>query len=106
MEVSKEILLTDVGYDTARSTSGYAGIHVNEDNGGTALDLWIDGKRTTFATGYGVNAESKLYFDISGLNASRLQVYGGIDCHKDKSKDGVELAVYVDGKESLNVQKY
>ena len=99
MEVSKEILLTDVGYDTARSTSGYAGIHVNEDNGGTALDLWIDGKRKTFATGYGVNAESKLYFDISGLNASRLQVYGGIDCHKDRSKDGVELAVYVDGKE-------
>ena len=100
MEVSKEILLTDVGYDTARSTtSGYAGIHVNEDNGGTALDLWVDGKRKTFATGYGVNAESKLYFDISGLNASRLQVYGGIDCHKDRSKDGVELAVYVDGKE-------
>lgn len=99
MEVSKEILLTDVGYDTARSTSGYAGIHVNEDNGGTALDLWVDGKRKTFATGYGVNAESSLYFDISDLNVSRLQVYGGIDCHKTKSKDGVELAVIVDGKE-------
>lgn len=99
MEVSKEILLTDIGYDTKKSTSGYAGIHVNEDNGGTALDLWVDGKRKTFATGYGVNAESSLYFDISDLNVSRLQVYGGIDCHKDKSKDGVELAVIVDGKE-------
>ena len=41
-----------------------------------------------------------LYFDISDLNVSRLQVYGGIDCHKDKSKDGVELAVIVDGKRS------
>ena len=99
MEVSKEILLTDIGYDTKRSTSGYAGIHVNEDNGGTALDLWVDGKRKTFTTGYGVNAESSLYFDISDLNVSRLQVYGGIDCHKTKSKDGVELAVIVDGKE-------
>ena len=62
MEVSKEILLTDIGYDTKKSTSGYAGIHVNEDNGGTALDLWVDGKRKTFATGYGVNAESSLVF--------------------------------------------
>ena len=26
MEVSKEILLTDIGYDTKKSTSGYAGI--------------------------------------------------------------------------------
>ena len=99
MEMSKEIPLTEVGYDTKRSTSGYAGIHVNEDNGGTALDLWVDGKRTTFSTGYGVNAESKLYFDISDLNVSRLQVYGGIDCHKTQSKDGVELAVFVDGNE-------
>ena len=99
MEVSKEILLTDIGYDTKRSTSGHAGIHVNEDNGGTALDLWVDGKRKTFTTGYGVNAESSLYFDISDLNVARLQVYGGIDCHKTKSKDGVELAVIVDGKE-------
>ena len=42
------VQLSDLGYDTARSTSGYNGIHVNEDNKGTVLDLYVDGKRTKF----------------------------------------------------------
>lgn len=42
------IQLSDLGYDTARSTSGYNGIHVNEDNAGTELDLYVEGKRTKF----------------------------------------------------------
>lgn len=99
LENSGSILLSDLGYDTTRSTSGYAGIHVNEDNGGEALDLWIDGERTVFENGFGVNAESYLYFDVSDLNVERLQVWGGIDGHKNKTQDGAYLAVLVDGKE-------
>ena len=99
LENSGSILLSDLGYDTTRSTSGYAGIHVNEDNGGEALDLWIDGERTVFENGFGVNAESYLYFDISSLDVERLQVWGGIDAHKNKTQDGAYLAVLVDGKE-------
>lgn len=52
IKMTKEIYLSDLGYDTTRSTSGYAGIHVNEDNGGTPLDLWIDGKRVQFENGF------------------------------------------------------
>ncbi len=108
IKMTKEIYLSDLGYDTTRSTSGYAGIHVNEDNGGTPLDLWIDGKRVQFENGFGVNSESFLYFDISDLNVTRLQVWGGVDAHKEKTQDGVRLAVFVDGEEveSTGVMKH
>ena len=93
------IQLSDLGYDTARSTSGYNGIHVNEDNKGTVLDLYVDGKRTKFEKGFGVNADSALYFDVSKLNATRLQGYVGIDCHKERDVDGAYPIIRLDGKE-------
>lgn len=93
------IQLSDLGYDTARSTSGYNGIHVNEDNKGTVLDLYVDGKRTKFEKGFGVNADSALYFDISKLNATRLQGYVGIDADKTQTKDGAYPSILLDGKE-------
>ena len=93
------IQLSDLGYDTARSTSGYNGIHVNEDNAGTELDLYVEGKRTKFEKGFGVNADSALYFDVSKLNATRLQGYVGIDAHKAKTQDGAYPIIKLDGKE-------
>ena len=93
------VQLSDLGYDTARSTSGYNGIHVNEDNKGTVLDLYVDGKRTKFEKGFGINADSALYFDISKLNATRLQGYVGIDADKTQTKDGAYPSILLDGKE-------
>ncbi|MFA9465797.1 MAG: glycoside hydrolase family 2 TIM barrel-domain containing protein [Velocimicrobium sp.] len=91
------IMLSSLGYDSAKSTSGYNGIWTNLDNGGTALDLYIDGTRTIFESGYGVNTDSALYFDVSSLNVERLQGYVGIDAHKNKTQDGAYAIIYVDG---------
>ncbi len=97
---SGTIMLSNLGYDLTKSIlTSYGGIHTNEDNGGTALDLYVDGTRTTFESGYGVNADSKLSFNVADLNVERLQGYVGIDAHKNKTQDGAYAIIYVDGKE-------
>lgn len=93
------IQLSEIGYDKERSTSGYNGIWTDLDNGGTELDLWIDGVRTKFDHGFGVNTESDLYFDISNLDVERLQGWVGIDAHKAKTQDGAYGIIYLDGVE-------
>ena len=99
MEETGEILLSKLGYDKEKSFSEYKDIQINKDNEGGNIELYVNGKNTTFETGFGVNAESEIYFDISDLDVERLQVYGGIDCSKAKTQDGVYLAVEVDGVE-------
>ena len=99
MEETGEILLSKLGYDKEKSFSEYKDIQTNKDNEGGNIELYVNGEKTTFETGFGVNAESEIYFDISDLNVERLQVYGGIDCSKAKTQDGVYLAVEVDGVE-------
>ena len=59
----------------------------------------MEGKRTKFEKGFGVNADSALYFDVSKLNATRLQGYVGIDAHKAKTQDGAYPIIKLDGKE-------
>ena len=99
MEETGEILLSKLGYDKEKSFSEYKDIQTNKDNEGGNIELYVNGEKTTFEIGFGVNAESEIYFDISDLNVERLQVYGGIDCSKAKTQDGVYLAVEVDGVE-------
>lgn len=99
LEVNNEILLSELGYDQEKSYSEYKNIQTNKDNEGGDIELYVDGKKIKFDTGFGVNAESKIYFDISDLNVERLQVYGGIDGSKTSTQDGVYLAILVDGKE-------
>lgn len=88
------IQLSELGYDKLQSTSGYNGIWVDADNGGAELDLYIDGVRTKFDHGFGINADSELWFNISGLNVEKLQGYVGIDAHKAKTQDGAYAKVY------------
>lgn len=88
------IQLSELGYDKLQSTSGFNGIWVDADNGGTELDLYIDGVRTKFEHGFGINADSELWFDISSLYVERLQGYVGIDAHKAKTQDGAYAKVY------------
>ena len=99
MEETGEILLSKLGYDKEKSFSEYKDIQTNKDNEGGSIELYVNGESTLFETGFGVNAESEIYFDISDLDVERLQVYGGIDCSKAKTQDGVYLAVEVDGVE-------
>ncbi|WP_230399463.1 glycoside hydrolase family 2 TIM barrel-domain containing protein [Novisyntrophococcus fermenticellae] len=99
LELNNEILLSALGYDREKSYSEYKDIQINKDNEGGDIELYVDGKKIKFDTGFGVNAESKIYFDISDLNVERLQVYGGIDGSKTSTQDGVYLAILVDGKE-------
>lgn len=95
--------LSEIGYGDSKdgkpSSSGYGGIHVNEDNDGGTLNVYIDGAPMTFANGFGVNSDSWLYFDVSDLEVERLQGYAGIDVDKTKSGDGCYAIVLVDGKE-------
>ena len=88
------IQLSELGYDKLQSTSGYNGIWVDADNGGTELDLYIDGVRTKFEHGFGINSDSELWFDISSLDVERLQGYVGIDAHKAKTQDGAYAKIY------------
>lgn len=100
MEETGEILMSKLAYDKEKSFSEYKDIQTNKDNEGGAIELYVDGEAVTFETGFGVNAESEIYFDITDLDVERLQVYGGIDCSKAKTQDGVYLAVVVDGVEA------
>lgn len=95
------IQLSDLGYDTARSTSGYNGIHVNEDNAGTELDLYVEGKRTKFEKGFGVNADSSQYFDIE-IPAGTKEIC----LYADKNvKDGHDMVSWCDTKVQLSTEE-
>ncbi|MEY8389772.1 glycoside hydrolase family 2 TIM barrel-domain containing protein [Lachnospiraceae bacterium 45-W7] len=99
LKQSGEIQLSEIGYDQEKSVAGFGGIHVNEDNGGGTLNVYIDGEPVTFENGFGVNSPTELYFDVSGLNIERLQGYAGIDVDKQKTQDGCYAVVKVDGTE-------
>lgn len=100
---SGSIQLSEIGYgpskDGQESSSGYNGIHTNEDNGGGSLNIYIDGAPATFENGFGVNSDSWLFFNVSDLDIERLQGYAGIDVDKQKTQDGCYAAVLVDGEE-------
>lgn len=96
---SGSIQLSEIGYDQTKSVAGYNGIHVNEDNGGGTLNVYIDGEPTTFENGFGVNSPTELYFDVSDLNIERLQGYAGIDVDKQRTQDGCYAVIRVDGVE-------
>lgn len=103
LKQSGEIQLSEIGYgdskDGKASSSGYNGIHTNENNSGKQLSVYVDKQPTVFENGFGVNSDSWLYFDVSDYDVERLQGYAGIDVEKDKTQDGCYAVVLVDGKE-------
>ena len=99
LSAASEYYLSDIGYDASRSSSGYNGIHVNKNNNDNPIRLKVDGKETTFEKGFGVNSDSWLYFDVTGMKIDRLQGYAGIDLEKNKTQDGCYAAILVDGVE-------
>lgn len=99
LSAASEYWLSDIGYDASRSSSGYNGIHVNKNNADNPIRLKVNGKSTNFEKGFGVNSDSWLYFDVSGMKIDRLQGYAGIDLEKNKTQDGCYAAILVDGVE-------
>lgn len=94
------IQLSSLTYDTTKSSSEYKAIATDADNEGGDIELWVDNTLTKFEHGFGVNANSWIYFDISDLNAERVQGYVGIDCSKTSTRgDGFYGVVLLDGKE-------
>ncbi len=100
LRCSNEYYLSDIGYDASRSSSGYNGIHTDSNNNSNPIRLYVNGKAENFAKGFGVNADSWLYFDTSALEIDRLQGYAGIDAEKTKNNpDGCYAIILVDGIE-------
>ncbi len=93
--------------DTAASSSGWGGFHVNEANSAsgtgevttnTGISMKINGLQTAFDQGLSANTNCTMKFDLTGLNAKRLQTWVGIDWVKSTKtgRDGADFRFYKD----------
>ncbi|MCI8635700.1 MAG: DUF4981 domain-containing protein [Eubacterium sp.] len=97
--------------DTAVSSSGWGGFHVNEYNGGektmgadAPISMNVDGARKVFEQGISGNTDATLVFDLSSIPAERFEGYVGVDYIKaGKNKDGVRFYFYKDSVSEENL---
>ena len=99
--------------DTAVSSSGWGGFHVNEYDGkengtmgtNSPISMNVDGARKVFEQGISGNTDATMVFDLSSIPAERFEGYVGIDYTKagKTERDGARFYFYKDSVSDENL---
>ena len=99
---SQERYLSDM--DWVSASNGWNDAHPVQKNKSveskTLTMLNKDGQDQTFAKGLGVHADSRVVYDLTGLNAEYFSAYVGLDQEKKEESAG-SVAFYIYGDDEL-----
>ncbi|MGN0275827.1 MAG: NPCBM/NEW2 domain-containing protein [Hominisplanchenecus sp.] len=97
LQVDKTLYLSDLDYNEEKSTFIRAErFHKDKNRAEGTLTLMINGKKTEFERGVGMDAWSNVYYDIEGLGYETFEAYVGVDAAKP-SQGNIIFRVYGDG---------
>ena len=101
VDLEKAVYLSDLGWDTNKSTCGWDVLRADLSNAGTAIQLADEnGKPVTFEKGIGAHADSDIYFNIENGGYARLTGFVGIDYGKYNGPYAdVQFKILIDGEQ-------
>ena len=96
LQVDKTVYLSDLDHDAEKSTFIRGTVHKDKNRANGTIALMINGVKTTFERGVGMDAWAKVYYDIEGLGMETFEAYVGVDAAKPVQGD-IIFRVYGDG---------
>lgn len=88
--------LSDLDHNAEKSTFIRGSIHKDKNRADGTLTLMVNGVKTEFARGVGMDAWAKVYYDIEGRGYETFEAYVGVDAAKPV-QGNIIFRVYGDG---------
>lgn len=86
-------------YDWTSASAGWGSVRKDKSPSGNAIRLTdADGKEVVFEKGLGAHANSKVVYDLTGIDAKYFSAYVGVDRAMYNSVGSVGFEVWLDGE--------
>lgn len=97
LQADQILYLSDLDYNAEKSTFIRSErFHKDKNRAEGTLTLMVNGVKTAFERGVGMDAWANVYYDIEGLGYETFEAYVGVDAEKSSQGD-IIFRVYGDG---------